>query len=327
MGFLKSNFLKRIVVIITVIMVLLSSMSTAVYASKVKMGDNDFYYAGTSKGQYKVSMSILAWMLEFIKQIAGFLFGLITMIPRMAIVGWTAIAELVLTTALNSFTGVPMDDTNLNATNVDANGTANHVTVQAIVFNQVPVLNCNLFNLGDEDEINTCIDGTGHYWIRCETCAAEDPLIQNGANPTRPHLCRMKGKCECTECAAYREAFGVKENDENPYNIIKDNVAMWYYILRLMAAAAMLAVLIFVGIKIAITTVASEKAVFKRMLVDWVVGAIILFSTQFIMATIIQINEGMISVLATLESNRKEKTKKEFHKDEVEIVKDELELD
>ena len=325
MRFLKSNFLKRIVVIITVIMILLSSMSSCVYASKVKMGENDFYYAGTSKGQYKVSMSILAWLLEFIKQIAGFLFGLITMIPRMAIVGWTAIFELVLTTALNSFTGVPMDDTNLNATNVDANGTANHVTVQAIVFNQVPVLNCNLFDFDDKEKMNTCIDGTGHYWIHCETCAKNDPLI--AANPSRPHLCRMKGQCKCTECAAYREAFGVKEDDENPYLIIKENVAMWYYIMRLMAAAAMLAVLIYVGIKIAITTVASEKAVFKRMLVDWVVGAIILFSTQYIMSFIISVNEGLISVMATIEEGMKEKTKKEFHKEEKEVINDELELD
>ena len=91
MGFLKSNFLKRIVVMITIIMIVLASISSPVHASKVKMGENDFYYAGTSKGQYKVSMSILAWLLELIKQIAGFLFALITMIPRMAIVGWTAI--------------------------------------------------------------------------------------------------------------------------------------------------------------------------------------------------------------------------------------------
>ena len=325
MRFLKSNFLKRIVVIIAIIMVVLSSIASPVHASKVKMGENDFYYAGTSKGQYKVSMSILAWLLEFIKQIAGFLFALITMIPRMAFVGWTAIFELLLTAGLNTFTGVPMENSNPNATNVDANGVADHVTVQAIVFNMVPVLNCNLFDFEDKSKMNTCVDGTGHFWIKCETCAAKDPLI--ATNPSRPHLCRMKGQCTCTECAAYREAFDVKENDENPYLIIKKNIAMWYYIMRLMAAAAMLAVLIYVGIKIAITTVASEKAVFKRMLVDWVVGAILLFSTQYIMTFIINVNESMITVMADIEANMKDKTRKEFHKEEVEINNDELELD
>ncbi len=95
------------------------------------------------------------------------------------------------------------------------------------------------------------------------------------------------------------DADKIAKNDEI-VPIIRNAVAKWYYILRLIAIAFMLLVLIFVGIKMALSTVASEKAVYKQMLIDWVAGMIIVFTIHYIMISIFAINDAIVNGLQAL---------------------------
>ena len=72
---------------------------------------------------------------------------------------------------------------------------------------------------------------------------------------------------------------------------------MWYYVFRIMAIVAMLAVLIYLGIKMTITTVAVKKAVYKQMMLSWLAGFILVFAINYIMYGIIHLNEQIISWL------------------------------
>lgn len=55
-------------------------------------------------------------------------------------------------------------------------------------------------------------------------------------------------------------------------------VAVWYYALRTIASAILLVVLIYVGIRMAMSTVSAEqKASYKKMLVDWTVSLVLIF--------------------------------------------------
>lgn len=87
---------------------------------------------------------------------------------------------------------------------------------------------------------------------------------------------------------------------EQIVKIIRDSVAKWYYVMRLIVIAFMLILLIFIGIKMAISTIASEKAIYKQMLVDWVAGMIIVFCIHYIMIFILNINESIINSLKPL---------------------------
>lgn len=95
------------------------------------------------------------------------------------------------------------------------------------------------------------------------------------------------------------DADKIAKNDEI-VPIIRNAVAKWYYILRLIAIAFMLLVLIFVGIKMVLSTVASEKAVYKQMLIDWVAGMIIVFTIHYIMISIFAINDAIVNGLQAL---------------------------
>ena len=63
---------------------------------------------------------------------------------------------------------------------------------------------------------------------------------------------------------------------------IREAAASWYYVMRNIAAAILLCVLIYVGIRMAISTVASDKAAYKKMLVDWACSLALIFLLQYI---------------------------------------------
>ena len=84
---------------------------------------------------------------------------------------------------------------------------------------------------------------------------------------------------------------------------IRSAVAGWYYVMRAIAAAILLCVLIYVGIRMAISTIASDKAAYKKMLVDWVCSLALIFLLQYIMIFTFSVNEAFIGALAEVGEN------------------------
>lgn len=301
MKLLTNNFVKKLIITLyIVIMLTFFVISPSVHASKVEMSGDEFYYTGTTKGTYVVSEPFLSWFLNILAEIADFLLGLMTMGVRMVFVGWTALFEIILTAVLEGTTGIPMDFSDTDSTSVEKNtSSSNNVTVEAIVYNQVPIFNVNLF---EKMERPQCVTGTGNAYVKCDTCAED---IDG--------YCKMDD-CKCDACLQYMIDNGYKE--ENAITIIKDSVSSWYYMIRLMAAAAMLLIFIALGIKLAITSSITEKALYKKMLVDWLVGLIIIFAIHYIMIWIISFNETIIDIVKDIETGVVEVTKKELRMDE-----------
>ena len=73
------------------------------------------------------------------------------------------------------------------------------------------------------------------------------------------------------------------ENYSTAYNL-RTTVANWYIILRNMSLVALLSILVYVGIRIMISSTATDKSKYKQMLMDWVVAICLLFVLHYIMA-------------------------------------------
>lgn len=67
---------------------------------------------------------------------------------------------------------------------------------------------------------------------------------------------------------------------------IKNSITTTYYICRILALLIGLLVLIYIGIRMAISTVASEQARYKKMLNSWIESIVILFVMPYIMSII-----------------------------------------
>lgn len=295
---------EKIILIIVLVSLLITFCATPSVYAKLDLEDGEFYYAGTQRGQYTVSDGIFEWLLSSIGDIADWLLGIISMGFRMVFVGWTALLEKLLTWALESTSGVNVDgdviDSNTDLTSIT--DSTNNVTIEAIVYNHVAALDANMFRYERTiDDLK--YSGTGHL-LKCERDECnpdENADVTNCCGTDGSCSCDCKGKCE--GCRMYIAA--VKEFNDNqgadgkdPIIIqIKKTVAMWYYIIRTLSIAAMLIILIVVGIKMAISTAADQKASYKKMLVDWLVGMIILFSMHYILLFTVYVNESLVHLI------------------------------
>ncbi len=95
--------------------------------------------------------------------------------------------------------------------------------------------------------------------------------------------------------------FNTSENDT--INLIRDNVAIWYYVLRNLSIVILLGILLYVGIRMAISTVASDQAKYKKMFMDWAVSLALVFVLQYIMIFTIECNDVLVDVLNTARTN------------------------
>ena len=67
---------------------------------------------------------------------------------------------------------------------------------------------------------------------------------------------------------------------------LKEDVAKLYYAIRNVAIASMLVILIYTGIRMAISSVAESKAKYKQMLISWLSAFVILMTLPYIMSAI-----------------------------------------
>ncbi len=86
----------------------------------------------------------------------------------------------------------------------------------------------------------------------------------------------------------------VEANESN--NEIKKSITTVYHICRILAMIISLLVLIYIGIRMALSTVSSEQAKFKKMLMAWIESIIILFITVYVMVAIIEFGELLTGV-------------------------------
>jgi len=298
MAQLKKLF-ERIVLVIVTISILITFCATPSSYAKLELGEGEFYYSGTTKGSYVPSTNIFSWLVDNLANIADWLLGIITMGFRMVFVGWTALIEKMLTWALETTSGVNADGHAVVTTTENENGkleisstdltsvhdATNNVTVQAIVFNHVPALDVDFFNFKIDKKYSAT--GARLYCDKCHQfcdicCGSNTDSCGCGCN-------------KCDQCKKYME--NLSDTGKPIVEVLHDAVRQWFYVIEVLSLAALLLVLIFIGIKGTITSIASEKAVYKRMFVDWVVGIIIVFSIPAIMWLILHFNAEMVKIV------------------------------
>lgn len=96
--------------------------------------------------------------------------------------------------------------------------------------------------------------------------------------------------------------FDIEKNKNDVNQAIKTSVATFYYVMRVLALVIQLAMLIYLGIRMAISTVASEMAKYKSMLKDWIVSMVLLFVTPYIIICINTIANALVAMFFSLKT-------------------------
>lgn len=80
---------------------------------------------------------------------------------------------------------------------------------------------------------------------------------------------------------------------------LQPTIASWYVAIRTLALVALLSVLVYLGIRMLITSVAADKAKYKKMMMDWLVGICLLFILHYIMSFALTMSEVVTSMLGS----------------------------
>ena len=91
--------------------------------------------------------------------------------------------------------------------------------------------------------------------------------------------------------------FNLNQTNQGIIYAVRIKVAEWYYVLRTISAAILLVILIYVGIRMAISTIASDKAKYSKMLWDWCCSLALIFVLQYIIIFTIETNNVIVNAL------------------------------
>ena len=86
--------------------------------------------------------------------------------------------------------------------------------------------------------------------------------------------------------------------DGDVVTTLRSIIAGWYVTLRTIAIVGLLSVLIYIGIRIIISSTAADKAKYKQMILDWIIAFCILLFMHFIMAATVNIVDRVDNLLA-----------------------------
>lgn len=89
----------------------------------------------------------------------------------------------------------------------------------------------------------------------------------------------------------------VVTSQQNSADELKGVISRWYYTLRNLAIVGLMLVLIYVGIRILLSSVASEKSKYKQMFFDWLVAFCLVFVIHYIMIFAVQLTESFTDMI------------------------------
>ena len=84
---------------------------------------------------------------------------------------------------------------------------------------------------------------------------------------------------------------------------LQPTIAGWYVALRNLSVVGLLSVLVYIGIRIVLSSTASDKAKYKQMLKDWLVALCILFFMHYIMSFTLTMVESICGAIGDGESS------------------------
>ena len=260
-------------------------------------GANGFIYQGVATlSGYESGGTLGKWLFDTLLKILDWIIGILTYLIRIVIVGWVVIVERVFIDGIvNTVTGI----NNTTETEEETENTEGEEGEEA----EEPIE-----PIGDENNPEEYI-GTGVQEI-ANVGSKTQITTSSEANVTVENIVFNRVPILDANFFNFETALTTEDNDSSEVLVaqldkggivylLKTAIAAWYYTFRIMAVAVMLIILVYLGIRLAITSAAEGKAVYKEMIVGWVAGFILLFVMHYIMYAVLLVNEGFVNWIAS----------------------------
>lgn len=204
--------------------------------------------------------SLIKWIFDAFKQLFNFFINLIFYIVRMQVVGWANLFENLaqhIVLGLSGDTSSTSMWDGLFGTNATA-ASGDRVTVESIFFNEIPILDANFFDT----------EHAGGRDLKVETEEISEQAVTGQEQAQSANVVVM----------------------------LRENLRSMYIVVRNLSIALLLFALLFMGIKIAISSSAEKKAKYKSLLLSWVVAMLVVLFIHLFMYAIFQLNATFVDM-------------------------------
>lgn len=138
---------------------------------------------------------------------------------------------------------------------------------------------------------------SGHdYWIK--ESEFRYPMLQISPEVIFANKVQLLDADFISSKATNNDDYLIQAKNVSPISTLRKIVASWYVTLRTIAVVGLLSVLIYIGIRIIISSTAQDKAKYKQRLVDWVIAFCLLFFMHYIMAAVVTVVDKVNDMLS-----------------------------
>lgn len=88
------------------------------------------------------------------------------------------------------------------------------------------------------------------------------------------------------------------EGDVTTTNVLHTVIAQWYVTLRNIAIIGLQVILVYVGIRMVTSSIAAEKAKYKQLFVDWLIGLCLIFVLHYLMLFILNLTSMICQAIS-----------------------------
>lgn len=278
-----------------------------IFGSAIEERDEYGKFYGTTKGHYGGTYTIGEWLFDKFVGFFDYLVGIITYIFKAQFLGWGNIIEELVNYSINYAT--KMENVTVEKGKENSGENSEEGSAESLEEDSEGKL------VEDNNEQIVSSPGTGNLYTPSATNTMwsnnriniEDiiynrvPLLD--VNFLDVKLERYKKIEESKKAqASDGEEIQVISEDSIVY-ALRANIAKWYIVIRQVCIIVLLLLLIYLGIRLAISTVASDKAKYKGMLVAWLTSFIVVFCIHYYMMIVININEVLVDIFAEASQN------------------------
>lgn len=207
---------------------------------------------------------VLEWIINGIGDIFDYALGFLLMGLKVQLIGWTTLIENMITSIIEF------------GTNSDIEG---NITIESIVYNRVSLFDANIFNIDGQEKVE-----------QPESSSITTEQVNDEEKGYLPN------STESVEGSLYEGE--ITSNDNDTINVIRENIANWYYALRYLCIIGLLITLIYLGIRMALSSIGEQKAKYKQMCIAWVVGFLITFFIHYFMIAVVTVNQTLIDIFS-----------------------------
>ncbi|MBQ9298206.1 MAG: C40 family peptidase [Clostridia bacterium] len=224
--------------------------------------DKTFEYQGVAKLESQTtqevkneatSVNVISWLFSKLSDLFSWILNFIFTVIKGVFVGATTLVQMLVTYWIDAAQGEDVSSRMSNGMmNYLGSGdfkkdAINSISLEKIVYNQVPIL---------------------------------DPDVFNGA-----------------------KAGGKTVSSDSLIVIIRNLVAGLYTAMRQMALIGLLIALIYLGIKVILTSAGEAKGEYRKQLMNWLIAFIIIFIMHYFILGVLRINEIVVDLLQGIGTN------------------------